>query len=170
MRMNRRAAARRWLPAATGLLTWIVGGGAAALLLSGLPAPYGPWASLPAVLATGIGALVPFWRLGEEIAFVRRGYQVREVPRRLYLYRYPPGPRACVFEELSAEGEVRGLPFVRIVLGGGYPARSDIRVPSAANWDQVVPRWARGRRAEILARMSECLGGAGSGTRIVEAA
>ena len=43
--------------------------------------------------------------------------------------------------------------------GNGYPAPSELRFPSEQVWDTQVPFWARGRRAEILERIVDCIGG-----------
>jgi hypothetical protein len=73
--------------------------------------------------------------------------------------RWSLGPKECVYEERAMNGRVLRLPFVRVILGNGYPAPSELRFPSEMGWDTEVPLWARGRRAEILERIVDCIGG-----------
>jgi hypothetical protein len=168
MSLIRWRAASRVLLAAACLPAWVGIGAVTAMYLSGRSQPYETWVATLMICFIGIGGLVPFWNLRAQIDFYRRGYRIREVPPRLYLFHWPLGPRPCLFEEMASNGEIRQLPFTRLVLTGGYPAQSEVPLPDSATWDRSVPSWARGRRTEIVERMTECLGGSGSATRIVE--
>lgn len=152
-----------------GLVAWVAASAAGALCLAHLFPLHGPWLACVIVCIGGTTALWPFWHLVAALDFLKRGYRVHEVPRRLYPVRWRLGPRDCVFEEVADVGPVRQLPFVRVVLDDAYPAHSEVPMPGPESWDHVVPTWARGRRDEILARMMECFGGPDRGTRIIDA-
>jgi hypothetical protein len=118
---------------------------------------------LVGIVAAG-GGRWSFWVFAGEISFVRRGYQIRQLPPRQY-WRSTPGPKACVYEEWIPDAGIRRLPFVREILTDGYPAPCLVLIPGAAAWDTSVPGWARGRRGEIIERIRECAGG---GTQVTE--
>ena len=117
-----------------------------------------------AMVAAGIG-LWSFWMFADAVDFVRRGYQIRQLPPREY-WRWTPGPHPWLYEEWSADAGTRRLPFVREILADGYPAPSLVRIPAQAAWNTWAPEWARGRRAEIAERIREC---AGARTQVVGA-
>ena len=96
-----------------------------------------------AILA-GLGGLWSVWLLADEVDFVRRGYRPRQLPPREY-WRWTPGPKACVYEEWTAEGAIRQLPFVREILADEYPAPCLVRIPGESTWETQTPEWARGR-------------------------
>jgi hypothetical protein len=106
---------------------------------------------------TGVAGLWCFWLLADGVEFLRRHYRIRRLPPREY-WRWTPGPKACVYEEWSLASGIRQIPFVRVILGPGYPAPSVIRVPSESAWAAQTPDWAKGRRAEIIARICQCVG------------
>jgi hypothetical protein len=70
-------------------------------------------------------------------------------------------------ERVSA---IQGLPFVRTILGDGYPAPGEVCLPREEDWDSQMPAWARGRSKEIMERMHECFGAERSRTRFVDPA
>ena len=141
------------------LAIWIAGGIAA---LAHLTAFINASVGLLLVLAAGIGVvgavggLVLYWRVSDEVEFARRGYRIRQLTPREY-FRWTCGAKDCVYEEL-ADGSVRRLPFVRVVVEVGYPCKSEVQLPDELSWDARVPIWARGRRAEIVERVLEALG------------
>jgi hypothetical protein len=143
----------------TVLATWIAGGIA---VLQRLAAFTNTSVEVLLVLAGAIGAigalggLVLYWLVGEEVDFVRLGYRIRQLSPREY-FRWTRGAKDWVYEEL-AEGAVRGLPFVRIVVDPGYPSTSDVLLPDESSWDDRVPPWACGRRAEIVERVLDAAG------------
>lgn len=108
-------------------------------------------------IMTGLAGLWCFWLLADGAEFVRLHYRIRHLPPREY-WRWTPGPKACVYEEWSPENGIRQIPFVRDILGPGYPAPSIVRLPSDTAWAAQTPDWARGRRAEIIARIRQLAG------------
>jgi hypothetical protein len=118
-------------------------------------------AELSVYIASGIvsvGGLVWFWQIATQVKFWRRGYRVITIGPKEYL-RWSLGPKQCAYEARTMDGQVLSLPFVRIVLANGYPAPSELCFPRERVWDARVPLWAQGRRAEILQRILECVGG-----------
>ena len=109
-----------------------------------------------AVLA-GLSGLVSFWLFADAVRFVSRGYRIRQLPPREY-WRWTPGPKACVYEELLEDGGICQLLFVREILGDGYPAPSLVWLPNERTWERQTPEWARGRRAQIVQRIRESAG------------
>jgi hypothetical protein len=107
----------------------------------------------------GIGGLVSFWLIADHVDYLRRGYRVRWVTGSQWLY-----------EERVSKGAERCLPCVRVILGNGYPAPSEVRIPSEASWESGAPVWAKGRRTEIVQRIAECFGSdRGGDIRFVDA-
>jgi len=109
------------------------------------------------VTITGLCGLWTFWLLGAEIEFVRLGYGIRPLPPIEYS-RWTIGLKLWVYEEWTAETGMRQLPFVREILGNGYPAPSVVRLPSGNRWETDAPEWARLRRTEIVERICKCAG------------
>jgi hypothetical protein len=97
-----------------------------------------------------------YWLVAEEVDFARSGYRIRQLPPGEY-FRWTRGEKSWVYEEL-ADGSVRGLTFVRVIVEPGYPATSDVLLHDEASWDHRVPTWARGRRAEIVERVLAAAG------------
>lgn len=118
----------------------------------------------------GVGALLglevifAIGTIREVAQFRRRGYRVRLL-----------GGEKYVYEELVVQANVRDqslwrraisyltterrrLPFRRPVAGALIA-----EVPDEDRWDEEVPPWARGRRAEILERIAERFGRIGKG-------
>jgi hypothetical protein len=91
-----------------------------------------------------IGGLVSFWLIADHVDYQRRGYRVRRVVGNEWVYE-ERGTESC-------------LPYVCVVLGDGYPADCEVRVPSSASWETEVPHWAQGRRSEITERIALCFG------------
>jgi hypothetical protein len=143
----------------------MVGATVARILASALESPRLPEFLIGAVaIVTGLAGLWCFWLLADGVEFVRLRYRIRHLPPREY-WRWTPGPKACVYEEWSPENGIRQIPFVRNILGPGYPAPSTIRLPSETAWAAQMPDWARSRRAEIVARICQC---AGKNTELAE--
>jgi hypothetical protein len=94
---------------------------------------------------TGVGGLVGYWLVAEHIDFRRLGYRVKWL-----------NANAWAYEERSRAPEGRLLPYIREVRGRGYPELCTIRIASEVVWDREVPAWARGRRNEILDRITNC--------------
>jgi hypothetical protein len=138
------------------LIVWVAAGMAAVFAAVGALNAH-PGIALLASAILGLiaaaGGLVLFWLLASEIDFWRRGYRVRMVDRRLYL-RWRLGPQLCVYEERTDDGAIRALQFTRVIIGDGYPAPSEIHLPLDDAWDTEVDLWARGRRSEIVERIS----------------
>lgn len=113
------------------------------------------------VLLVGIplslGGLVLLRSTRDVIDFRKRGYRVRRIQPK-ELVRWTLGPKECVYEERDPDGSIRALPFVRIVVELGYPARSEIVLPEELRWNDDAPAWARGRRAQIVERIVDALG------------
>jgi len=106
------------------------------------------WAYIILVsLVVAFGALVSFWILMDHFEFRSRGYQIRWLAGDNWIY-----------EERIANGPVECLPFSRKTVGDGYPAACDVYIQSEKNWEQLAPRWARGRRTQIMERIAECSG------------
>jgi hypothetical protein len=95
-----------------------------------------------------ISGLVSFWLLAKHIRYVRRGYRVKWTSANEWLY-----------EERVSRIDERTLPYVRVIVGKGYPAPCEISIISAESWDLDAPLWARGRRGEVIQRVSNCHGG-----------
>jgi hypothetical protein len=105
-----------------------------------------------------VGGLVWFWEILAQIEFWRRGYRVIQLHPKEYL-RWSLGPKQWAYEERATDGRVLRFPFVRVILANGYPAPCELRFPNEKSWDAQAPQWARRRRAEILQRIVECVGG-----------
>lgn len=103
--------------------------------------------SIPLFIVTGISSLVGFWLVADRINFRRLGYQVKWIKENDWEY-----------EERSSTSEKRTLTYVREVQGEGYPAPCTIRILDVEDWENSVPKWARGRRSEIIARILDCHG------------
>jgi hypothetical protein len=152
-----------------GLIAWV---GLGVLIARGTYAALEQHATtaqvLVLVIATmfALGGLVIFWMTAEQIEFWRLGYRVRQLSPKGFVH-WSQGPKQCVYEERAAGGQIQGLPFVRTILGDGYPAPSEVRLPREDNWDSQMPFWARGRRKEIMERMNQCFGAERSRTRFV---
>lgn len=115
----------------------------------------------------GLGVVIARGIVRERLRSRRCGYHVRRLGRGQYVY-----------EEQSEEGPLQRLPFWREVLasvGLSRPrlqeairhiafrtermgATSTIQLPDQVRWDEEVPPWAQGRRAEIVERISQYLG------------
>jgi hypothetical protein len=152
------------------LIVW-VGLGAIVALTASLA--FEQHSKIGVVLVLGIatifaaGGLVIFWSIAEQVKFWSLGYRVRQVSPKGFL-RWTPGPKQCVYEERAPSGQIQALPFIRIVLGDGYPAPCEVCLPREEDWNTQIPSWAHGRRKEIMERMNKCFGGERSRTRIVE--
>jgi hypothetical protein len=94
-----------------------------------------------------IGGLLAYWLIAGQIGFLRRGYRIRRISGNDYLY-----------EERVPSREKRSLPFMRVVVGKGYPVPSEVFIASETAWELGVPYWAKGRRGEIARRIGEALG------------
>jgi len=153
-----------------GLIAWV---GLGALLARGTSAVLEQHATTANVLVLliatifAVGGLVIFWMTAAQIEFWRHGYRVRQLSPKGLLH-WSLGPKQCVYEERAAGGQIHGLPFVRTILGDGYPAPSEVCLPREEDWDSQMPSWARGRRKEIMERMNECFGAERSRTRFVD--
>jgi hypothetical protein len=101
---------------------------------------------------TGIGGLIGFWLIAEHIDYRRVGYRVKWLRANTWAY-----------EERSRVPEERLLPYIREVRGRGYPEPCAIRITTAGAWEREAPSWARGRRSEILDRITSCHDPKGSG-------
>jgi hypothetical protein len=108
-------------------------------------------------ILAAVAGLCCFWLFADAVRFVGRGYRIRQLSPREH-WRWTIGPKSCVYEELAADGRIRQLPFVRDILGDGYPAPGLVRITDESIWEREMPEWARGRRAEIARRIVECAG------------
>lgn len=105
----------------------------------------------------GIGGLISCWWIDSRIRFWRGGKRIMYAHLKDQIVG-PRGPHAIVYEEFTAEGRIQRLHLVGEIFEDETPNRGEIRVPSAERWDTQVPSWARGWRAEILARIDACAG------------
>ncbi len=154
---------------AVGLITWVALGVFTASAACAIVQQHGIAARVLVVLIAIVfaaGGLVIFWLTADQIDFWRRGYRVRQLSPRAYLH-WSQGPKQCVYEERTRDGRIQALPFVRMILGDGYPAPCEVCLPREEDWDAQLPSWARGRRKEIMERMHECFGAERSRTRFV---
>lgn len=105
-----------------------------------------------------VGALCAFWAFEPAIKLRARGYTVRHVTRTDYTV-WRPGLTDWLYEELTTARERRAFRVLREPISdAGYPQACRIYLPNAADWEAQTPSWARGRRDEIVARLSECFG------------
>jgi len=109
-------------------------------------------------LATAIAGLLLFWVLVKEFRFVRSGYRIRPAGPYVLPFRTLDSGE-WIYDERDSEGRIRSLPFVRIVLGQGYPAHTELELPNEEEWKTIAPEWARGRRALIIERLIASAGG-----------
>jgi hypothetical protein len=119
------------------------------------------------VAIVAAGGLFIFWVTAEQADFWRRGYRVRQLGPKGF-FHWSLGPKQCVYEERAPGGQIQGLPYVRTILGDGYPAPCEVCLPREEDWDAQMPSWARGRRTQIKERMHKCFGAERSGTRFVD--
>jgi hypothetical protein len=158
---NRTKKLGEHLGLARGALLWLawVAGGIVVTRAAAVEVSQHPRLAVAFVIMIGsvvtLGGLVGFWIVTSEIDFGRRGYRVRRL-----------GDDQWVYEERDAHGTLRGLPISREVVGGGYPAPCKVGITSETLWQTQAPQWARGRRADIVARIAECLG-AGAGAQVL---
>src|SRR5262245_4457885 len=105
-------------------------------------------------IAFGLGGLFVFALVLNRIEFEMRGYRIRQLgPKARFVWTLDT--RDCRYEERTASGGTQSLPFTREIVGGGYPAPSRVHLPSEATWDSRVAPWARGRRHEIVERITK---------------
>jgi hypothetical protein len=109
------------------------------------------------IIVTGMGGLVMYWLVTDQIEFWQRGYQVKWIDANDWVY-----------EERSAASEERILPYVREVRGQGYPAPCTVRILGPEDWETEAPLWARGRRREIVERIIDCHGANIGGEILIE--
>lgn len=95
----------------------------------------------------GLGGLVSFWLIAEQIEFLRRRFRMRWVKGGHWLY-----------EERAPRGDSRFLPCKRVTTGEGYPAPCEVHITSESDWNSHMPPWACNRRQEILRRIALCFG------------
>lgn len=141
------------------LVAWVASGAMAARIVteflnatSGIGTLF-VWA---VAIGFGLSGILVLSVVADRIGFELRGYRVRQSGPKGY-FKWTLGPKDCRYEERTPTGRIQFLPFVREILGDGYPAPSRVHLPSEAEWDDRVPQWARGRRAEIVKRISEAL-------------
>jgi hypothetical protein len=126
----------------------VVGVGVAARLIVDAIGPHPAvaeavyWTIVP---AAGLGGLIAFWFLASSVEYMWRGYRVGFRQR-----------RAC-YEERDASGEPRTLAFDWFPLTEGYRPRGVVRLSPVGIWDLDSPVWARGRRDEIVGRITKDL-------------
>ena len=84
-----------------------------------------------------VDSLAFFWGIADQVRFWKSGYRVVQIGPREYI-RWSLGPKEYAYEERSMTGEVLRLPFMRVILGDGYPAPSELRFPSENAWDKRV--------------------------------
>ena len=108
--------------------------------------------AMTVAVVTGVGGLVGFWLVADQIDFWRLGYRVKWLTANDWAY-----------EERSATSEERILPYILEVRGQGYPAPCTVRILSQADWESDAPSWARGRRSEIVERIANCHGAKNGG-------
>ena len=101
----------------------------------------------------GLGGLVSFWLIAEQIEFFKRRFRMRWVKDGHWLY-----------EERAPRGESRFLPCKRVTTGEGYPAPCEVHITSESDWTSHMPSWAWNRRQEILLRIALCFGVEHGGT------
>ena len=95
----------------------------------------------------GMGGLVGFWLVANLLEYRSLGYRVRCTVENEWFY-----------EERNTEGVEQCIPISREVLATGYPAPCAVRILSEVAWESQAPKWAQGRRAEILERIAKCFG------------
>jgi hypothetical protein len=143
------------------LIAWVGLGAIIALAASSILEQHAKTAGVLVLgIAAGfaVGGLVIFWLIVEQIEFWSLGYRVRQVSPKGFL-RWSPGPKQCVYEERAPSGQIQALPFIRVVLGGGYPAPCEVYLPRDEDWNTQMPSWSHGRRKDIMERMNKCFGG-----------
>jgi hypothetical protein len=97
------------------------------------------------VTVEGFGGLIAFSFLLSRVEFLWRGYQVAL-----------RNGGAC-YEERAVSGDQRGIPFEWFPLTEGYRPRGVVGLSRRDTWDLHVPVWARGRRDEIVSRITKDL-------------
>lgn len=112
----------------------------------------------------GLEVIFAIGTIREVAEFRRRGYRVRLFRGKKYVYeelvvQANVGDRPIWRRAMSwLTTERRRLPFGEPVAGAVVA-----EVPNEDRWDEEVPPWARGRRAEILERIAERFGGSDRG-------
>ena len=71
-----------------------------------------------------------------------RGWQVRWIEK-----------QRCAYEEFDATGQRRSFEFRYEALKDEYAPPCRITIPSAADWNRMLPNWAHDRRDAILERI-----------------
>jgi hypothetical protein len=95
----------------------------------------------------GVALIVAIATIREEVGFRRRGYRVRVLGKRGYAYE-----ELARAEEEAQDADRHLLPF-----SCARGRHLEPEIPSEDRWDNQVPEWARGRRAEIATRIKERL-------------
>ncbi len=138
------------IPSVLCAFAWLAGGALIVRVGAGVLWPYEwlAWAFMMVVsLVVVFGALVSFWILMSHFDFRRRGYQVRWITGDDWVY-----------EERRADGSTEYFPFMRKIVGEGYPAPCEIYIFDEIAWSDKAPHWAQGRRTEILERIADLFG------------
>jgi hypothetical protein len=102
-----------------------------------------------------LGVVVSVGTISADRRFRKRGYRA-----------WFAQPGQFLYEEWDAGGAMRRISFdvKQVALGHARATGWEIALPSEGAWDERVPAWARGRRAELMERTVEALGG---GTQIL---
>ena len=138
------------VPTAIGLIVWLASG-----MWATLAVVNGLWhlptlafvLTISFMVVTSIGGLVGFWLVADHFEFWLLGYHVKQISDNDWIY-----------EEQSSAPEIRTLPYIREERGNGYPVPCTIKILAAEDWESELPLWARGRRNEIVERISNCHG------------
>lgn len=139
-----------------GMIGWVTAAGLSARAIPGALSSHprlAQFAVYGIAALGGIGGLVGYWYSASSIEFLLRGYRVRR-----------HGIGWC-YEERSATGAIRTLPFGYKPLAATYRPPCQVFLPSRDRWDDETPDWAYDRRREIMENIERDLG-ADFGTRV----
>ena len=130
------------------LIVWVVAGAAVARMgaevVSSSPVVSRVLVGGVAVVF-GLGGLWLFWVLADRVEFDVRGYRVSLCHK------------DCMYQERTATGLIQYLAFVQEIVGDGDSVRWRVLLPDEASWDSDVAQWAKGRRKEIVERISKAI-------------
>ena len=109
----------------------------------------------------GLAVLFLIGAIRAGMRFRRRGYRVRYIGPGKYVYEeravLPASEVRSFWHQLRTPTQISFGTCNQLAFHGGPKSGSfEVELPPEERWNDQVPLWAQGRRAEILDRIAEC--------------